>query len=74
LTVNNIGPQTKFPVPEGILNYKGENTVALTLWALDEAGASVKGFRLEADGIIQSGYKKPGLANLAGWQERPDAY
>ncbi|EGU81550.1 hypothetical protein FOXB_07937 [Fusarium oxysporum f. sp. conglutinans Fo5176] len=72
--VNNIGPQTKFPVPEGILNYKGENTVALTLWALDEAGARVKGFRLEADGIIQSGYKKPGLANLAGWQERPDAY
>jgi beta-galactosidase len=62
LTVNNIGPQTKFPVPEGILNYKGE------------AGARVKGFRLEADGIIQSGYKKPGLANLAGWQERPDAY
>ncbi|RYP72146.1 hypothetical protein DL771_004380 [Monosporascus sp. 5C6A] len=31
--VNNLGPQTRFPVPEGILNYSGTNYQALTLWA-----------------------------------------
>ena len=30
-----FGPVFAFPVPEGILNYNGTNTVALTLWALD---------------------------------------
>ncbi|KAJ7874468.1 galactose-binding domain-like protein, partial [Mycena leptocephala] len=32
--IANIGPQTAFPVHEGILNYHGQNTVVLSLWAL----------------------------------------
>ncbi|KAJ7758802.1 glycoside hydrolase superfamily [Mycena maculata] len=32
--IANLGPQTAFPVHEGILNYHGENTVVLSLWAL----------------------------------------
>lgn len=33
--VAHLGPQTYFPVPQGILDYKGENTIAISLWALD---------------------------------------
>ncbi|KAJ7477091.1 glycoside hydrolase family 35 protein [Mycena galericulata] len=33
--VNNIGPQSAFPVPQGILNYNGANTLAVSLWAAD---------------------------------------
>uniref|UniRef100_A0A0W0G772 Putative glycoside hydrolase family 35 protein n=1 Tax=Moniliophthora roreri TaxID=221103 RepID=A0A0W0G772_MONRR len=29
-----IAPQAKFPVHEGILNYQGENTVAVALWSM----------------------------------------
>ncbi|TFK72820.1 glycoside hydrolase family 35 protein [Pluteus cervinus] len=32
--VGNLGPQSKFPVHEGILDYNGENTVAVALWSM----------------------------------------
>jgi hypothetical protein len=38
--VGNLGPQAKFPVHQGILNYSGQNTVAVALWAM-EANANV---------------------------------
>ncbi|KAL2838183.1 putative beta-galactosidase A [Aspergillus pseudoustus] len=44
--VNNIGPQTSFPVPEGILNYHGANWLGLTLWAQEENGAKLGKFEL----------------------------
>ncbi|KAJ5392042.1 Glycoside hydrolase family 35 [Penicillium cosmopolitanum] len=44
--VNNIGPQTSFPVPEGILNYRGTNWLALSLWAQEEDGAKLESFEL----------------------------
>lgn len=44
--VSHIGPQTNFPVPEGILNYRGKNWVALTLWAMQDGGAKLDGFEL----------------------------
>ncbi|KAJ7589477.1 hypothetical protein C8J56DRAFT_1076117 [Mycena floridula] len=39
--VNNIGPQTVFVLPAGILTRNRPNTVALSLWLLDAAGASI---------------------------------
>ncbi|KAK1516895.1 glycosyl hydrolase family 35 [Colletotrichum costaricense] len=72
--VNYLGPQTRFSVPEGILNYNGNNTVALTLWALDGSGARLEGFELAADHIIQSGYRKPGQTPQPSWVERVGAY
>ncbi|KAH7010369.1 glycoside hydrolase superfamily [Ilyonectria destructans] len=72
--INNLGPQTNFTVPEGVLNYNGQNTVALTLWALEEAGARLKGFELLANRVIQSGYRKPGQTIQPGWKRRPGAY
>jgi hypothetical protein len=72
--VNNLGPQTSFPVPEGILNYNGKNTVALTLWSLDPTGAKLKGFQLVPHTPIKSGYVKPGLVAAPAWSLRKEAY
>jgi beta-galactosidase len=62
IIVDHLGPQTKFPVPEGILNYQGQNFVAITLWAQQEGGARLEGLELVADAVIQSGYQKPKLS------------
>ncbi|KAH6951533.1 glycoside hydrolase superfamily [Fusarium avenaceum] len=37
-----IGNQISFPVPPGILNYSGENTVAVTVWSQSAEGGEVK--------------------------------
>jgi hypothetical protein len=37
-----ISSSTDFPVPPGILNYNGNNTIAIALWAQSEAGAGVQ--------------------------------
>ncbi|TKA81502.1 hypothetical protein B0A49_00554 [Cryomyces minteri] len=36
-----IGHQVNFPVPPGILDYSGDNTIALAVWAQSEEGAQV---------------------------------
>ncbi|KAJ5581740.1 hypothetical protein N7535_000360 [Penicillium sp. DV-2018c] len=67
--VNNVGPQTSFPVPEGILNYRGTNYLALSLWVLEEKGAKVESLELvnttpvltalgEVEVVEQPKYKK----------------
>lgn len=74
LQVNNLGPQTSFPVPQGILDYGGTNYVALTLWSQEEGGARLGGLRLVADAVIQSGMRDPGLSPMPAWAEREGAY
>ena len=58
--VSNLGPQTLFPVPEGIWNYQGSNTVAIELWAMGQCGggyaSSAPHLALRAGTPIQSGY------------------
>ena len=44
--INNIGPQTSFPVPQGILNYHGTNWLAVSLWAQQVGGAKLDSFVL----------------------------
>jgi len=44
--VNQIGPQTIFPIPPGVLNNQGENTLALSLWAQTDEGARLSGVTL----------------------------
>ncbi|KAJ7445072.1 glycoside hydrolase family 35 protein [Mycena latifolia] len=51
--VANLGPQAKFPVPEGILDYRGENTVAVALWSMEEEPISPS-LRLVVDGVFDS--------------------
>jgi hypothetical protein len=72
--VNHLGPQTKFPVPEGILNYSGTNYIAITIWAQQDAGAKLDGLELEVDAEIQSAYRKPALSWDDVWAERDGAY
>ncbi|KAI5860679.1 glycoside hydrolase family 35 protein [Durotheca rogersii] len=72
--VANLGPQTNFPVPEGILNHNGVNTVAVTLWSLDEGGARLDGLSLEPEMPLWSGYRKPWLSPQPTWQERYGTY
>ncbi|KUJ19279.1 putative beta-galactosidase E [Mollisia scopiformis] len=72
--VNNLGPQTTFPVPEGILNYNGKNDFSLALWSLDAAGAKLGGFALVPKAFIKSGYSKPALVDSPAWVKRENAY
>jgi beta-galactosidase GanA len=36
--VNDVGPQRVFVLPEGFLNHRGENTLALAVWSADASG------------------------------------
>ena len=72
--LDNVGPQTSFPVPEGILNYHGENWLALTLWAMEQGGARLEKFSLEATAEVQSGYGNIALSPMPKWVPRPMAY
>ncbi|RDW74825.1 beta-galactosidase-1 [Coleophoma cylindrospora] len=72
--VNNLGPQTAFPVPEGILNYDGRNYIALTLWALDQEGCQLGGFELVPQMPVFSGYQRPAPAPQPIWMQRQGAY
>ncbi|KDN41542.1 hypothetical protein RSAG8_07343, partial [Rhizoctonia solani AG-8 WAC10335] len=51
---SNFGPQTVYPIPEGILNHRGENDILLTLWSLDAAGAKVANVELTPTIILSS--------------------
>ena len=72
--VNNIGPQTSFPVPEGILNYHGSNTVALSLWGFDTTGNRIADLALVATAQILTGYEVVQNSPMPKWTERRGAY
>jgi len=50
-----IGNQVDFPVPPGILDYSGDNTIAVTLWGQNAAGAEID-FQWKLDYVHSSGY------------------
>lgn len=69
--VGNLGPQVVFPAHEGILDYAGENTVAISLWALGNATQDLKIPSLEliemgvySGGVGRIPVENPGLAEL----------
>lgn len=72
--VNNVGPQTKFPVPEGIFNYHGTNYLAVTVWGLEEGATKVGGLELSVDSVIWSGFGNVGLVEGQKYEERAGAY
>lgn len=72
---SNIGPQTEFPVPEGVLNYNGENWLGLTLWALGSDGASVPGLNWTFGSTpVLTGWTAPTPVEQPAWSERSGAY
>lgn len=60
--IPHIGPQYKFPIPPGIINNRGENTIGLSVWAMGEQGATITEVKLEAvDGTVyDSGFSVEG--------------
>ncbi|THU84979.1 glycoside hydrolase family 35 protein [Dendrothele bispora CBS 962.96] len=53
--VGNLGPQAKFPVHEGILDYRGLNTVAVALWSMTPNVTVAPKLTLQVDGMFQGG-------------------
>jgi hypothetical protein len=72
--VHNVGPQDVFPVPEGIWNYQGSNTVAVSLWIQEEDGAKVESLSLVTGPVIQSGFGVIEPAPQPEWVEREGLY
>ncbi|KAF9039430.1 glycoside hydrolase family 35 protein [Hymenopellis radicata] len=66
--VANLGPQSKFPVHEGILNYHGTNTLAVALWALEDGYLISPNLQLEVDAVLQGGLKNVKVNNPT-WTE-----
>ncbi|EJU05035.1 glycoside hydrolase family 35 protein [Dacryopinax primogenitus] len=52
--VANLGPQYSFPVQQGILDYSGTNTVAVLLWAMEDAGAHAS-LNMTINGVFEGG-------------------
>ncbi|KAJ6549188.1 glycoside hydrolase superfamily [Mycena sp. CBHHK59/15] len=65
-----FGPQTTFVVHEGILNYRGENQLAVSLWAL---GEQEQDWKIPSIQLVQSGVFKGGVGSVTvespDWQE-----
>ncbi|KAK0186885.1 glycoside hydrolase family 35 protein [Armillaria mellea] len=53
--VGNLGPQAKFPVHQGILDYSGTNTVAVALWAMEANATITPGLQLSVDAVYEGG-------------------
>ncbi|GAB1217937.1 hypothetical protein ATERTT37_007180 [Aspergillus terreus] len=71
----HIGNQVVYPVPAGVLNYDGENTIGVAVWAQSEAGAemsldwrvnyvadsSLDAVRVAAEGALRPGWSEERL-------------
>ncbi|KAF8320898.1 glycoside hydrolase family 35 protein [Clavulina sp. PMI_390] len=67
---DNFGPQRIFPLPEGILNHRGENELLVTLWSLDPQGAKIAGLELITTAVVQSGKGSvPGIVTSPTYSE-----
>ena len=72
--VSHIGPQTSFPVPEGVLNYNGENWVGLAVWATSKKGTKVPGLKLVAGVPVRTGREPVDVVEGGEWEKRTGAY
>lgn len=70
-----IGNQITFPVPTGILDYDGDNTIAVTLWSQSAEGVEVK-LGWNVDYVHTTGYDMGFDAEYLrpGWSEDRLAY
>lgn len=70
--VPHIGPQTKFSVPPGVVNNRGLNTLAVSLWAQSDEGARLDEVKLFAYERYQSdfGFNRDWSALQPGWTDR----
>ncbi|KAG8167883.1 hypothetical protein KVR01_003572 [Diaporthe batatas] len=72
---SNVGPQSEFPVPEGVLDYQGDNWLGIALWALGSDGAKVPGLNwTHSSTPALTGRATPSLVEQPAWELRPEAY
>ncbi|TFK27561.1 glycoside hydrolase family 35 protein [Coprinopsis marcescibilis] len=67
--VANLGPQFKFPVHQGILDYSGENTVAVALWAMKPNVTITPQLKLTFDALYDGGVGNV-VTNNPRWSSR----
>lgn len=72
--VNNIGPQTSYPVPQGILNYQGTNWLAVSLWAQEDDGAKLDDFELVAEHPVLTALTGIESVDQPKYKKRSGAY
>lgn len=70
----NIGPQTVFPVPEGIINHRGGNSIAFIHWNLASDGGSLVQLSLNSTGVYQTGYGAISAVLQPAYSARAGAY
>lgn len=70
--VPHVGPQTVFPFPPGVVNNQGTNYLAVSLWAMTDAGAALEGIELVNYGLYQTdfGFSRNWTALQPGWSDR----
>ncbi|KAK7409212.1 hypothetical protein QQX98_008588 [Neonectria punicea] len=68
--VSNVGPQSTFPVPEGIMDYNGEDWIGLLVWALDAEGIKGVSVRLEASTVLYTARQPVALVSSPPHKER----
>ncbi|CAG8954507.1 hypothetical protein HYFRA_00004420 [Hymenoscyphus fraxineus] len=72
--VNNVGPQSVFPVTQGVLNYHGTNWIGLLVWGQEGEGVEVSGFSLEAGLPVWTSIKEPKNVPTPDYRAREGAY
>jgi beta-galactosidase GanA len=70
-----VGNEKRFPVPPGILNYAGTNTIGLVVWAQSEDGGQVD-IQLEQEYAVESSWNSNFDSEYLrpGWTEKRLAY
>ncbi|KAF2005169.1 glycoside hydrolase family 35 protein [Amniculicola lignicola CBS 123094] len=70
-----VGNEIRFPVPPGILNYNGDNTIGLAVWAQSDDGAKIT-IELEQQYVVESSWSSSfNSAYLRpGWTKERLAY
>ncbi|KAI1260189.1 family 35 glycosyl hydrolase [Xylariaceae sp. FL1019] len=70
--VPHIGPQTRFPIPPGVINNKGTNALAVSLWAQTDEGAKLDEVTLLSYGQYQTsfGFNRDWSYLQPGWSSR----
>ncbi len=67
--INYLGPQHTFPIPNGILNPNGRNTIALAVWNLDGSTGGLGRVSLTNYGSWASSLKV-GMVDSPGYHSR----
>ncbi|KAF8996419.1 glycoside hydrolase family 35 protein [Cyathus striatus] len=67
---SSLGPQTSYPIPEGIVNHHGKNEILISLWALNAGGAKLVKLELNKRALIASSKSETSdIVSAPGWKE-----